>query len=82
MTKAKAKSTVVAQFRWTAIKERVLEDGSKSYDMWEWNVWKQKWVRLSNTACGFGQPPHDLAQQRSREIQDMFDNNQRPPEPI
>lgn len=27
---------------------------TKSYDIWSWNILKQKWTRLSNTACGFG----------------------------
>lgn len=77
---AKSSAVVVAQYRWAVVKERTDESG-KSYDVWEWNVWKLKWVRLSNTACGYGtlagaQP---VAKERSSEIQDMFDNNQRPP---
>jgi len=78
------KAKVVKQYRWTAVKERINEDGAKSYDMWEWNVWKLKWVRLTNSACGFGQLVHaaDEAKERSEEIQEMFDNNQRPPGPI
>ena len=27
---------------------------SFSYDIWQWNLLKKKWTRLSNTACGFG----------------------------
>lgn len=95
---AKRITSVVAQFAWTAVKE-VTDDIKVSglpygsppqfqrktfYDVWEWNVWKLKWVRLSNTACGFGSKSAavDCASERSDEIQAMFDSNKQIPTPL
>lgn len=84
------KAITVSQFPWTAVKMRrrpIIANGvpqphyNYSYDMWEWNVYKMKWVRLSNTACGFGEQSDAdrCAKERSDEIQDMLDSNKNHP---
>lgn len=74
---------VVSQHPWTAVKQRV-RDGYTSYDMWEWNVWKMKWVRLANTGCGFGRlsDADRCALERSNEIAAMLANNAQTPPPL
>lgn len=86
--KKKKTSRVVAQYDWTAVKE--VTDPSRqglaatSYDVWEWNLFKTKWVRLSNSACGFGAllSAKRCADERSKEIVEMFRKNQNPPKPL
>lgn len=82
---SKKASRVVSQFAWTAVKEvNDPQFSSPSYDMWEWNVWKLKWVRLSNTACGFGSKDgaDSCAKERSDEIQAMLVANGKVPNPL
>jgi len=78
---AKATNTVVKQFPWAAVKKQIREDGIASYDVWQWNLFKMKWVRLANTACGFGSASDAAvsAKELSDEIDQMFKNNKNPP---
>lgn len=73
---------VVAQYDWTAVKERERPWG-KSYAVYEWNPFKMKWVSIVS-ARGFGKFEHadKCAFDRSNEIQRMFDNNKVKPSPI
>lgn len=76
-------SDVVARFPWTTIKQRRPHDGLPAkilYDLWEWNVWKMKWVRVVSS-CGFWQLEYALqiAGERSNEIEQMLKNNQNHP---
>lgn len=80
---AKPKQPVVAQFDWCAVKMATVE-GYASYDMWEWNTYKMKWVRLANHGSGFGSLANAerCAKERSDEIQRMLDNNKNKPHPL
>lgn len=81
MKARRAKSIVVVQYPYCAVKKRQNDDLSFSYDMWEWNVWKLKWVRLSMTGSGFGEISYadQAAKERNDEIEAMLRNNQTPP---
>ena len=81
--KPKKTATVVAQYEWAAVKE-VIDGLRPSYDIWEWNLYKLKWVRLTNTACGFGakETACSIAQRRSNEISEMLKANSSPPAPL
>lgn len=83
-----AKADVVFRARWAAVKKRRYTDligGGTSfcYDIWQWNVFKMKWVRVLN-ACGYGDLEYAErdAREMSRETQEMLDNNRTPPEPL
>ena len=83
-----SKPVVVFRARWAAVKKRsytVLIGGGTSvcYDVWQWNVYKMKWVRVAN-ACGYGELANAErdALEMSRETQEMLDNNRTPPEPL
>lgn len=67
-------------FRWAAVKRREI-NGDISYDVWQWNLFKLKWVRLSQTACGFYRlsDAKRVAKQLSDEIDRMFESNRQPP---
>lgn len=38
------------------------------YDIWSWNIVKQKWTRMSNTACGYPSLPRQTANGINNEI--------------
>lgn len=83
----KPKPVVVAQFPWAAVKQTSVDLGSgplPSFDVWQWNIHKMKWVRLSNTACGFSdlQGASAVAKEISDETQTALDNNRLPPPPL
>jgi hypothetical protein len=76
------------QYRWAAVKARRIEepgeDGIESYDVydvWQWNLYKMKWVRLANTACGFSElrNAQACAKGLSDEIDQMLQANKNPP---
>ena len=76
---------IEAQFNWTAIKKvrNKYYPDEYVYDMYEWNLFKMKWVRLTS-ASGFSDFENGArcALMRSNEIQAMFDQNKNPPKPI
>lgn len=77
-------SSVAWRGKRTAVKKVISGFDDVSYDMWEWNVWKRKWVRLGNTACGFGslEDVKPIAEARDKEIADMLYINQQEPKPL
>jgi hypothetical protein len=77
-----AEAEIVAQFDWAAVKKRK-KDGLVSYDVWQWNVYKMKWVRLAN-AGGFGflRDAAKCAKELSDETEQMLHNNQTKPPAI
>jgi hypothetical protein len=79
----KLKSTVIYQTKYAAVKARDI-GGDYRYDVWVWNVWKCKWTRKSQHACGFTviAPACQTADIYSLEIINMLRDNQLPPEPI
>jgi hypothetical protein len=82
---AKAKPRVVAQFDYAAVKQAPRGEGQPdSFDVWQWNIFKMKWVRLANTACGFGSlaDAKPCAKEISDEIAAAILNNQHPPKPL
>ena len=75
----------VARFPWVTVRERIPDDCPECplYDLWEWNLWKLKWVRMANHACGFGssETAEAFARERSGEIARMLEaNRMEPPE--
>ncbi len=70
---------VVARYRWTAI----VKNNNNLYDMYEWSLWKMKWVKIAS-ACHFGalKDASNAANLRSNEIDRMFRNNTSPPQPL
>lgn len=91
MSQPRTVTRVAARFPWCSVKERVVPHPHyglpgipptiTSYDMWEWNTYKMKWVRLSNHGSGFGElaVASKCAKERSDEIQAMLDNNRNHP---
>lgn len=45
---------VVFRYDWCFIKRVKDSLGDYSYDLWKWNIFQNRWVRMSRTACGFG----------------------------
>lgn len=80
----KPKAKVVKRLDWVTVKETTNQWGRPSFDIWQWNIFKMKWVRLSNTACGWSSLADSLpaARQLNSEVQDALDNNRQPPPPI
>lgn len=82
---AKPKGVIVAQFDWTFVKSVANPYGEgEVFDIWQWNLFKTKWTRLSNTACGYGELSDASrdAQKMSNDIQTMLDANRSiPPRP-
>lgn len=75
---------VVARYDWACVKENKKKNGLVGYDVWQWNPYKLKWVRMSNHACGFGELHYasKAAKEISDETQAMLDNNQQKPAPL
>lgn len=86
--KAKRTTRVVTRYDWAAVKQVNDTDSDGypyvSYDVWTWNVYKGKWTRMSNHACGFGEKSYadEAAKEVSDETQRMFDTNKSKPEPL
>lgn len=78
------RATVVAQFKYAAVKRATDGEEWTSFDVWKWNVFKLKWVRMINTACGYSTLANAsiTAREVSDEIEDMLRNNQKPPEAL
>lgn len=83
MGAARPKAEVAAQHDWTLVKRVRHADGDDTYDVWAWSLAKMKWVRLSNSACGYGtlEDADRDAKRMSDETQAMLDRNRKPPAP-
>lgn len=84
MVKTDSKAITVTFFDWTAVKRRVSGPHKDiSFDVWQWNLFKMKWVRLSHTACGFAykKDADACAKRLSDEIARMLASNRAPPPP-
>jgi hypothetical protein len=73
---------VVVQMDWAAVRARRFEDEVEpTYDVWRWNVFEQKWTRMSN-AAGLGKlvDAKRTAKKLNDEIAAMFEANRTPPQ--
>jgi hypothetical protein len=74
---------VVWRGKRTAVMKVTWRDGLVSYDMWEWKVFRLKWIRQAH-AGGFGmlKDAQAHAEKRDKEIEDMLIANQTVPPPL
>ena len=75
---------ILKQYTWTAVKKNPNkhEPAFPYFDMYEWNPFKMKWVRISSARFGTFTLADNCAKERSLEIQQMFDNNRTAPTPM
>ena len=78
----KSKQKVVAQFDWAAVKERETDESGIVFDIWKWNLYKMKWVRMYN-GRGFDRLEMAVAgaKEVSQETENMLSSNRRAPKP-
>lgn len=76
----KVPSTVAYRTTYAAVKQR---DGCL-YDVWTWNVYKQKWTRMSQHGSGFTTllAAAQAADNMSLNTAEMLRANRSPPEPL
>lgn len=74
---------IVKRYPWALIKKRPdpAAEGEWCFDIWRWNVYKLKWVRMSNTACGYSSLADAAATASivSQETATMLVRNREPP---
>jgi hypothetical protein len=72
---------VVKRYPWALVKLRLDEENEETFDVWRWNVYKLKWVRMSNTACGYSSlaDAAEVAAVVSQETATMLVRNREPP---
>lgn len=80
---ATSKTKVAVQFTWTAVKERAFE-GESFFDVWKWDIFKRRWVRLAQLASGFGclNDAIQCARRLNHEIQTALDIAKTNPPPL
>lgn len=73
---------VVVQLDWAAVRSRLFEgEEEPTFDVWRWNVFEQKWTRMSNTT-GIGKlvDAKRAAKKLNDEIATMLEANRQPPQ--
>lgn len=82
MGQTRTRTTLQATY--AAVRERTHEDGSKTYDVWRWDLFKRKWTRMSHTACDFGstEDATPTAQEVDRETREAVEHAKTLPPPL
>lgn len=75
---------IAKRFPWALVKKRLDpagEPGDYAFDVWRWNVYKFKWTRMSNSACGYSSLADAAATAAtvSQETATMLVRNREPP---
>jgi hypothetical protein len=75
---------IYKQYTWSAVvkKPSPYFPDENLYDVYEWNIHKLKWVRLTSAQFGNEIYANDAALTISSNIQKMFDTNKEPPPPL
>ena len=75
---------VFKQYTWSAVvkKPNKYFPDENWYDVYEWNVYTLKWVRLTSAQFGNEIYAIDAAMTISFNTQKMFDANKEPPPPL
>jgi hypothetical protein len=75
---------IFKQYTWTTVTKRPNKyfPDEMMYDVYEWNIYKLKWVKSGSSQFGNETYAIDSALIRSNEIQRMFDANTTPPIPM
>jgi hypothetical protein len=72
---------ILKQYTWATVVKRPNKyfPNEMMYDVYEWDIFKLKWVQLGNSQFGNETYALDIASTHSNKIQRMFDANVTPP---
>lgn len=68
---------IIKQYPFAAVKKQ-----KTFFDVWQWNLYKMKWVRLVSARFSDEVYANRSAERISNEIEEMLKNNQKIPEPL